>query len=98
MIRIIKIHLVCQRSLLLLLYLSLFLSATGQNDDKINPIQGLEKNLNDSSPAQYEIDRPAKESEIASTLDVNKAKEIKTQRIYLIIIFILMVVFGILVL
>jgi len=130
MIRIIKIHLVCQRSLLLLLYLFLFLTATTQNDDWINQIQGPEKNLNNLSPAQkdtlpnsiasahlfvspekshnyakcspqllarYEIDKPDKEREIASTNYVNKAEEIKSQRIYLIIIFILMVVFGFLV-
>jgi PAS domain S-box-containing protein len=47
--------------------------------------------------AKYEIDRLDKEREIANTNYANKIKEIKTQRIYLIIIFILMVIFGFLV-
>jgi PAS domain S-box-containing protein len=47
--------------------------------------------------AKYEIDRLDKEREIANSNNENKAKEIKVQRIYLIIIFILMLIFGILV-
>jgi PAS domain S-box-containing protein len=47
--------------------------------------------------AKYEIDRLDKEREIANSNYENKTKEIKIQRIYLIIIFILMLIFGILV-